>query len=104
MIQFRFQTSPWETAKYHNGFVSSGGNLTINVHCSGKSAPQIGKFSNRMQFLSVHSDVWFAVRLSKCWLVHHFSPVSERALLSKDCETRSIAPSIFLFDLAFYVM
>ena len=55
------------------GLRSSGYNLIINVHCSGESASKIGEFINNLKFLSIHSDGWFAVRLSRCWLVYYLS-------------------------------
>ena len=57
-----------KSAKSHTGFSISDSNQITNVHCSGKSASQIGEFINNMQFKSIHSDGWFAVRLSRCWL------------------------------------
>ena len=56
-----------ESSKCHTGFCNSGSDLIINVHCSGKSASQVGEFINNFQFLSVHSDGWFSVRFSRCW-------------------------------------
>ena len=53
------------------GFCSSGSDL--NVHCFGKSASPIGEFINKIQFLSIHSDCWFIVRLSRYWLVFNLS-------------------------------
>ena len=58
-----------ESSKCHTGFCNSGSDLIINVHCSGKSASQVGEFINNFQFLSIHSDGWFIVRFSRCWLV-----------------------------------
>ena len=57
--------------KCFTGLRSSGSNLIINVHCSGESAYQIGEFINNLQFFSIHSDGWFAVRLSRYWMVHY---------------------------------
>ena len=56
-----------KSAECYAGLRSSGCNLIINVHCSGESASKIGEFINN--FLSFHSDGWFAVRLSRCWLM-----------------------------------
>ena len=60
-------------AECFTGFRSSGCNLIINVYFSRESASQIGKFINNLQFLSIHSDCWFAVRLSSRWLVYYLS-------------------------------
>ena len=53
----------------HTGFCNSDSDLIINVHCSGRSASQVGECINNFQFLSIHSDGWFIVRFSRCWLV-----------------------------------
>ena len=57
-----------KSTKCYNGFHSSGYNLSINVHCSAESVSQIVEFINSLQFMSIHSDGWFAVRLSMCYL------------------------------------
>ena len=63
-----------KTAKcYTDIFGSSDSNLIINMYCSGERASQIGEFINSLQFLSIHSDGWFTVRLSTCWLVYYLS-------------------------------
>ena len=62
-----------ESSKCHTGICSSGSDLIINVHCSGKSASLVGEFLNNFQFLSIHSDGCFIVRLSRCWLVYNLS-------------------------------
>ena len=64
-----------KSAKCYPGLRSSGCNLIINVHCSGKSASKIhvGEFINNLKFLSIHSDGWFAIRLSRCWLMYYLS-------------------------------
>ena len=62
-----------KSAKCYAGLRSSGCNLIINVHCSGESASQIGEFIHNLKFLSIHSDDWFAILLSRCWLVYHLS-------------------------------
>ena len=62
-----------KSAECYAGLCSSGCNLIINVHCSGESASKIGEFINNLKFLSIHSDGWFAVRLSRCWLVYNLS-------------------------------
>ena len=54
-----------KSAKSYTSFGSSGSNLINSVFCSGKSVSQIGEFINNLQFLSIHSDGWFAVRLSR---------------------------------------
>ena len=64
-----FQDICAKSAKCYTGLRSSGCNLIINVHCSGESASKISEFINNLKFLSIHSDGWFAVRLSRCWLV-----------------------------------
>ena len=60
-----------ESSECHTGFaiLAVKKKLIINVHCSGKSASQVGEFINNFQFLSIHSDGWFIVRFSRCWLV-----------------------------------
>ena len=62
-----------KSAECYAGLHSSGCNLIINVHCSGESASKIGEFINNLKFLSIQSDGWFAVRLSRCWLVYYLS-------------------------------
>ena len=62
-----------ESSEYHTGFCNSGSDLIINVHCFGKSASQEGEFINNFQFLSIHSDGWFIVWVSRCWLVYNLS-------------------------------
>ena len=37
------------------------------------TALEVGEFINNLKFLSIHSDGWFAVRLSRCWLVYYLS-------------------------------
>ena len=39
-----------ESSKCRTGFCNSGNDLIINVHCSGKSASQVGEFINNFQF------------------------------------------------------
>ena len=61
-------------------FVRSLPNATLAVmHCSGESASQVDEFIN-FQFLSIHSDGWFIVRFSRCWLVYNL------CLFCADCE------------------
>ena len=60
-----------ESSKCQTGFCNSGSDLIINVHCSRKSASKVGEFINDFQFLSIHSDGWFIVRFSMCWLVYN---------------------------------
>ena len=60
-----------ESSECHTGFCNSCSDLIINVHCSGKSASQVGEFINSFQFFSIHSDGWFNVRFSRCWLVYN---------------------------------
>ena len=62
-----------KSAKSQTSFGSSGSNLITNVPCSEKSAFQIGEFIHNLQFLSIHSDGWFVVRLSRCWLMYYLS-------------------------------
>ena len=62
-----------KSAKCYAGLHSSGCNLIINVHCFGESASKIGEFINNLKFLSIHSDGWFAVRLSRYWLVYYLN-------------------------------
>ena len=62
-----------KSAKWYAGLRSSGCNLIINVHCSGESACKIDEFINNLLFLFIHSDGWFTVRLSRCWLVYYLS-------------------------------
>ena len=45
-----------KSAKCHTGLSSSGSNLIIDAHCSGKSASLIGEFIDNLQFLSINSD------------------------------------------------
>ena len=45
-----------KSSKCHTGFCNSGSDIIISVHCSGKSASQVGEFINNFQFLSIHSD------------------------------------------------
>ena len=53
-----------ESSECHTGFCNSGSDLIINVHCSVHGASHVGEFINNFQFLSIHSDRWFIVRLS----------------------------------------
>ena len=69
-----------ESPECHTGFCDSGSDLIINVHCYGESASQVGEFINNFQFLSIHSDGWFSVRFSRCWLVNNL------CLFCVDCE------------------
>ena len=39
-----------ESSKCHTGFCNSGSDLIINVHCSGKSASQVGELSTTFSF------------------------------------------------------
>ena len=70
-----------KSAECYAGLRSSGCNI-INVHCSGASASKIGEFINNLKFLSIQSDGWFAVRLSRCWLVYYLS------LFCANCELK----------------
>ena len=69
-----------ESSECHTCFCISGSDLFINVHCSGESASQIGEFINNFQSLPIHSDGWFIVRFSRCWLVYNL------CLFCADCE------------------
>ena len=60
-----------ESSVCHTGFCNSGSDLIINVHCSGKSASQVGVIINNFQFLFIHSDGWFIVLFYRCWLVYN---------------------------------
>ena len=73
-----------KSAECYAGLRSSGCSRIINVHCSGESASKIGEFINNLKFLSIHSDVWFAVRLSRCWLVYYVS------LFCANCELKVV--------------
>ena len=73
-----------KSAECYAGLCSSGCNLIINVHCSGESASKIGEFISNLKFLSIHNDGWFAVRLSRCWLVYYLS------LFSANCELKVV--------------
>ena len=42
-----------ESSECHNDICHSGGDLIVNVHCSGVSASQVGEFINNFQFLSI---------------------------------------------------
>ena len=94
-----------ESSKSYTGFCNSGSDLIINVHCSGNSASQVGEFINNFQFLSIHSDGWFIVRFSRCWLVYNLSlsffVLIVRSYLSHDCEIGSMALCIFASELTF---
>ena len=81
-----------ESSECHTGFCYSGSSLIINVHCSGQSASKVGEFINNFQFLSIHSDGWFIVRFSRCWLVYNLC-------FCADCEI--IVLCIFASELAF---
>ena len=37
-----------ESSECHTGVCNSGSDLIINVHCSGKSASQVGEFINNL--------------------------------------------------------
>ena len=56
-----------ESSECHTGSCNSGSDFIINVHCSGKSASQVGELINKFQFLTIHSDGWFIVRFSRCF-------------------------------------
>ena len=62
-----------KSVECYAGLHSSGCDLIINVHCSGESASKIDEFINNLKFLSIHSDGWFAVWLSRYWLVYYLS-------------------------------
>ena len=68
LIPFRFQTFARSLPKATLAFGSA---LIISVHCAGESASQVGKFINNFQLLSIHSDDWFIVRFSMCWLMYN---------------------------------
>ena len=51
---------------------------------SGESASKIGEFINNLKFLSIHSDGWLAVRLSRCLLVYYLS------LFFANCELKVV--------------
>ena len=64
-------------------FRSAGSTLIINGHCCGESVFQIDKFINDLQFLSIHSDGWFAVRLPGAgWCITsvYFVPIGRSKL------------------------
>ena len=86
-----------KSAERYTGFRSSGCNIIINVHCYGESASKIGEFINNLQFLSIQSDVWFAIRLSMCWLVYYLSLFCANCelKLSHAFDMRLTAPCIF---------
>ena len=75
------------------------------MHCSGESASKVGEFINNLKFLSIHSDGWFAVRLSRCWLVYYLSlfcancelKVVTRVLLTGDLQPLAYFPLIWHF-------
>ena len=56
-----------KSSKCHTGFCNSGSDIIINVHCSGKSASQVGEFINNFQFLSIHSDGSLYGFPGPCW-------------------------------------
>ena len=68
-----------ESSECHTGVCNSGSDVIISVYCSGESAFQVGEFIVNFQFLSIHSDGWFTVRLSRCWFVYNLC-------LFADCE------------------
>ena len=86
-----------KSAECYAGLRSSGCYLIINVHCSGESASKIREFINNLRFLSIHSDGWFAVRLSRCLLVYYLSLFCANCelKLSHAFNMRSTAPCIF---------
>ena len=45
-----------ESSECHTGFCNSGSDLIINVHCSGKSAAQVGEFIYQQLSVFVHSQ------------------------------------------------
>ena len=69
-----------ESSECYTVFCNSGSDLIINVHCSGKSASQVGEFIKNFQFLPIDSDGWFIVWFSRCWLVYNL------CLFCADCE------------------
>ena len=73
-----------KSAECYAGHRSSGCSLIINVHCSGESASKIGEFIENLKILSIHSDGWFAVRLSRYWLVDYLS------LFCANCELKVV--------------
>ena len=73
-----------KSAECYAGLSSSGCNRIINVHWSDESASKINEFINNLQFLSIHSDGWFAVWLSRCWLVYYLS------LFCANCELKVV--------------
>ena len=64
----------------HTGSRGSDSKVVINVQCSGSNTFTIGEFISNLQSLSIHSDGWFNVLLSLCWLVFNLS------LFRADCE------------------
>ena len=59
------------SSECHTSFCHSSSDLIIIVHCSGASACQEGEFINNFQFSSIHSDGWFILRFSMCYLVYN---------------------------------
>ena len=94
-----FPDSYAKSAKCLTDFCNSSFNFIINVYCSVKSASHICEFINNLQFLSIHSDGWFAVRLSRCWLSHFALTVGSK--WSHNFDMRSTALLIFSSDVAF---
>ena len=50
----------------------------VPVHCFSIT------FINNLKFLSIHSDGWFAVRFSRCWLVYYLN------LFCANCELKVV--------------
>ena len=73
-----------EFSECHTCFCNSVSDLIINVHSSGESASKVGEFINNLQFLSIHSDGWFIVRFSRCWMMYSL------CLFCADCEIIAI--------------
>ena len=45
-----------ESSECHTGFCNSSSDLIINVHCSEKSASEVGEFINNFQLVFFHSQ------------------------------------------------
>ena len=98
-----FPDSYVKPAKCLTDFCYSSFNFIINVYRSVKSASQICEFINNLQFLSIHSNGWFALRLSRSWLVYYLSHFAliVGSKLSHNFDMRSTALLIFSSDVAF---
>ena len=67
---------------------------SLSMRTALESASKIGEFINNLKFLSIHSDGWFDVRLSRCWLVYCLSLFFANNWSGRKSEERHVHASL----------